>query len=61
LHYGTSSENYTGEITITNPSTTTYVLDDTTFPTGTFYFAISAYNGMQTSSPLSAEVQVSLD
>ena len=61
LHYGSSSENYTGEITITDPSSTTYVLSDSNFPTGTYYFAISAYNGIQTSSSMSAEVQVSLD
>lgn len=61
LHYGSSSENYTGEITITDPSSTSYVLSDTNFPAGTYYFAISAYNGMQTSSAMSAEVQLSLD
>jgi hypothetical protein len=61
LHYGTSSENYTGEIEITDPTTATYVLSDADFPSGTYYFAISAYNGMQTSSAMSAEVEVTLD
>lgn len=61
LHYGTSSQDYTGEIQITDPTSTSYVLSDTTFPAGTYYFTISAYNGMQASSSMSPEVRVSLD
>lgn len=61
LHYGTSSQDLIGEIQITDPTSTSYVLSDTTFPAGTYYFTISAYNGMQGSSPMSSEVQVSLD
>ena len=61
MHYGTSSQDYTGEIQITDPTATSYVVSDTTFASGTYYFTISAYNGMQASSPMSGEVQVTLD
>lgn len=61
LHYGTSSQDYTGEIQITDPTATSYVVSDASFPSGTYYFAISAYNGLQNSSSMSGEVQVTLD
>jgi len=61
LHYGTTSQDYTGSIQITDPSTTSYVVNDTTFPAGTYYFAISAYNGVQISSPMSGELTVTID
>jgi hypothetical protein len=61
LHYGTSSEDYTGTIEITNPTATSYVISDSSFPPGTYYFAISAYNGQQVSSALSGEVSVTVD
>jgi len=61
LHYGTSAQDLDGEIQITDPTSTSYVISDTTFPAGTYYFAISAYNGMQVSSAMSSAVQVSLD
>ena len=61
LHYGSSSQDYTGEIQITDPTATSYVVSDANFPSGTYYFAISAYNGLQNSSPMSGEVQVTLD
>lgn len=61
LHYGTSSQDYTGEIQITDPTATSYVVSDANFPSGTYYFAISAYNGLQNSSSMSGEVQVTLD
>ncbi|MDE2448522.1 MAG: fibronectin type III domain-containing protein [Gammaproteobacteria bacterium] len=61
LHYGTSSQGYTGEIQITDPTTTSYVVSNPNFPSGTYYFAISAYNGLQASSPMSGEIQVTLD
>lgn len=61
LHYGTSSQDYTGEVQITDPTATSYVVSDANFPSGTYYFAISAYNGVQSSSPMSGEVQVTLD
>lgn len=61
LHYGTSSEDYTGSIEITNPTATRYVLNGSNFPAGTYYFAISAYNAQQVSSALSGEVSVTVD
>ena len=61
LHYGTSSEDYTGTIEITNPTATSYVISDSNFPPGTYYFAISAYNAQQVSSSLSGEVSITVD
>jgi len=61
LHYGTTSQDYTGSIEITNPTATSYVVSDSNFPSGTYYFAISAYNAQQSSSSLSSEVSVRLD
>lgn len=61
LHYGTASQDYTGSIEITSPTQTSYVLSDNSFPPGTYYFAISAYNAQQVSSPFSSEVSVTVD
>lgn len=61
LHYGTSSEDYTGSIEITSPTQTSYVVSDSNFPRGTYYFAISAYNAQQVSSSYSGEITVIVD
>ena len=61
LHYGTSSQDYTGSIEITSPMQTSYVINDSTFPPGKYYFAVSAYTTQQVSSSLSVEVSVALD
>ena len=61
LHYGTSSEEYTGSIEITSPTQTSYVVSDGNFPPGTYYFAISAYNAQQISSSLSGEITIIVD
>jgi len=61
LHYGTSSQDYTGSIEITDPTKTSYTVSDGGFPPGTYYFAISAYNAQQISSPLSGEISVTVD
>jgi hypothetical protein len=61
LHYGTTSEDYTGSIEITSPTATSYTVSDSNFPAGTYYFAISAYNAEQVSSSLSGEVTVTID
>lgn len=61
LHYGTSSEDYTGSIEITSPTATSYAVSDSNFPPGTYYFAISAYNAQQVSSSLSGEITVTVD
>lgn len=61
LHYGTSSEDYTGSIQITNATQTSYVVSDGSFPPGKYYFAISAYNAQQISSSLTGEIVVNVD
>lgn len=61
LHYGTSSGDLTGSIEITNPTDTSYVVSNSNFPAGTYYFAVSAYNAEQVSSPLSSEITVTVD
>ncbi len=61
LHYGTTSQDYTGSIQITSPTATSYLVSDTNFPPGTYYFAISAYNAQQVSSSMSGQVTVTLD
>lgn len=61
LHYGTTSQDYTGSIEITSPTQTSYVVSDSNFPAGTYYFAISAYNEQQVSSSLSGEISVTID
>lgn len=61
LHYGTSSQDYTGSIEITNPTQTSYTVSDSNFPPGKYYFAISAYNAQQVSSSMSGELSVTID
>jgi hypothetical protein len=61
LHYGTASQDYTGSIEITNPTATSYVVGGNSFPAGTYYFAISAYNAEQVSSSMSGEISVTVD
>jgi hypothetical protein len=61
LHYGTSSEDYTGTIQITDATQTTYTVSDSSFPPGKYYFAISAYNAQQVSSSLTGEIVVNVD
>lgn len=61
LHYGTSSQDYTGSVEITDPTKTSYVVSGSNFPPGTYYFAISAYNAQQVSSPFSGEISVTVD
>ena len=54
LHYGTTSQSYTGIISINNPLATQYVVS--TLPPGNYYFAISAYDSAGSESSLSNEV-----
>lgn len=61
LHYGTSSEDYTGSIQITSATQTSYVVSDSSFPPGKYYFAVSAYNAQQVSSSLTGEIAVNVD
>jgi len=55
IHYGTQSGNYTQSISVSNPGIATYVVDNLT--PGTYYFSVAAVNSAGTESPLSAEVQ----
>jgi hypothetical protein len=59
IHYGTASQDYTQVVALNNPSLNRYVLD--TLPSGTYYFAITAYNSAGVESALSGEVSATLD
>jgi hypothetical protein len=59
IHYGTQSQNYTGSISVDNPTVTTYLVES--LPAGTYYFAVTAYNSVGAESSLSDEVQSSLN
>ena len=54
IYYGNSPDSLTQSITITTPDTTNFVISN--LGTGTWYFALLAYNSLQTESPLSAIV-----
>lgn len=58
IHYGTASEDYTQVVSVANPSLSRYVLDS--LPSGTYYFAITAYNSQGIESPLSGEITAKL-
>jgi hypothetical protein len=59
IHYGTASENYTQVVALSNPSLSRYVLDS--LPSGTYFFAITAYNTQGIESALSGEATATLD
>jgi hypothetical protein len=59
IHYGTQSQNYTGSISVDNPTVTTYLVES--LPAGTYYFAVTAYNSVGAESSLSDEVQSALN
>jgi hypothetical protein len=42
VYYGTSPQNLTQSVKITNPGLTAYTLTD--LPSGTWYFAVTAYS-----------------
>jgi hypothetical protein len=54
VHYGPASKGYQDVIQVTNPGLTTYVVQN--LPTGTYYFAVTAYNASGKESSLSGEV-----
>ncbi len=54
IYYGVSSGNYSNEILITNPSVTTYVVDNLT--ADTYFFSATAFNAAGTESRFSTEV-----
>lgn len=58
IHYGTSSGNYTQTINVANPGLTTYVVDN--LPSGTYYFAMSAYDSTGNQSTMSGETSAAV-
>jgi Fibronectin type III domain len=59
IHYGTASQDYTQVVSLANPSLSRYVLDS--LQSGTYYFAITAYNAQGIESPLSGEISTTLN
>ena len=59
IHYGTASQDYTQVVALNNPSLNRYVLDS--LPSGTYYFAITAYNSAGIESNLSGEITTTLN
>jgi len=59
VHYGQESNSYEDTIEIANPGLTTYVVDN--LPSGTYYFAVTAYNSNGHESTLSGEVSTQVD
>jgi hypothetical protein len=59
IHYGTASQQYTQVAEVSNPSLSRYVMDS--LPSGTYYFAITAYNSQGIESALSGEVSTTLN
>ncbi len=54
IHYGTQSQNYTGAISVDNPTLTTYLVNS--LPAGKYYFAVTAYNSAGLEGPPSDEI-----
>jgi fibronectin type 3 domain-containing protein len=59
IHYGTSSSEYTETVALSNAGLTRYVIDN--LKSGTYYFAITAYNAQGLESSLSGEIATSVD
>jgi hypothetical protein len=59
IHYGPTSKSYSNTIEVSNAGLTTYVVQN--LPSGTYYFAITAYNTAGAESSLSAETSVRVD
>ena len=59
IHYGTASANYTKTVAVSNPSLSRYVLDS--LESGTYFFAITAYNSKGIESTLSGEISATLN
>ncbi len=59
IHYGTASQQYTQVVEVSNPSLSRYVMDS--LSSGTYYFAITAYNSQGIESGLSGEVSTTLN
>ena len=59
IHYGSASKDYSQVVALNNPSLSRYVMDS--LPSGTYYFAISAYNSQGVESSMSGEVETTVD
>jgi hypothetical protein len=59
VHYGSASKSYSDSIQVSNAGLTTYVVQN--LPTGTYYFAVTAYNASGKESSLSGEVATQVD
>jgi hypothetical protein len=59
IHYGLSSQDYTGTVAVNNPTLTRYVVES--LPAGKYYFAVAATNSKGVESGLSQEVSASLN
>lgn len=59
VHYGSASKSYSDTIQVANAGLTTYVVQN--LPTGTYYFAVTAYNSSGKESSLSGEVSTQVD
>ncbi len=58
IYYGESSTHLTHIVDISNPDSSSFVVDN--LPTGTWYFAIKSYNSSDIESSLSAIVPVTI-
>ena len=58
IHYGTRSTEYTQTVAVENAGLTRFVVDN--LPSGTYYFAITAFNAHGLESPLSGEITAKL-
>ena len=54
IRYGTTPSEYTQTIALQNAGLTRYVIDN--LSTGTYYFAITAYNSLGIESAMSGEI-----
>ncbi len=59
IHYGAQSQNYTGEISVENPTITTYLVNS--LPAGKYFFAVTAYNAAGLESSPSDEIGASFN
>lgn len=59
IHYGTNSSEYTQTIALQNAGLTRYVVDN--LSSGTYYFAITAYNAQGMESALSGEIATTVN
>ena len=59
IHYGSTSQDYTGSISVTNPTVTTYLVNS--LPAGKYYFAVTALNSAGLESLLSDEVSATFN